>query len=269
MARVALLHIPFFQKFRDVIPAYISNPMSESLKLKSKVLPLPVLMKNEQKYQDVVHILDHYQSLIDRASAGAGPEPGNLHVHIGCDQLTGEPFSGAKVLRANEDDPSARFESLSPITFELFHLHMNFLKMCFDVLYRKDSVNDQGTLRTLQNKISRDNVDDDINAHYDAAKAFFVSVVDVYTVEVILEYFGMDNIYSEPSSHALPNVFENDEEKTKCFLNLLESCLTSTCSDDCSMLKKIQKVRNFKNQVNISSKCHKKRSLWPCSLSAC
>ena len=226
MARVALRHIPFFQKFRDVIPTYISNPVSENLKLKSKVIPLPVLMKNEQKYQDVVHILDHYQDLIDRATESAGLEPGSLHVHIGGDQLTRERFSGAKVLRANEDDPSARFESLSPITFEIFHLHMNFLKKCFDVLYRKDSANDQGTLRALQNIISRDSVDDNINAHYDADKDFFLSVVDVHIVEVILEYFGMETVYSEPSSH-VPTVFENDLQKKEWFFKTFGDLLDS------------------------------------------
>lgn len=229
IARVALEHIPFFQKFRDVIPTYISKPVSENLKLKSKVIPLPVLLRNEQKYQDVVHILDHYQSLLNTASAGAGLEENDLRVHIGGDQLTRERFSGAKVLRANEDDPSARFESLSPITFELFHLHMNFLKMCFDVLYKKDSVHDQGSLRALQNIISRDNVNENIGAHYEADKDFFLSVVDVYIVELLLEYFGMETVYSTPTNHVPPTVFENDEQKnewfTKTFGELLDEYL--------------------------------------------
>ena len=59
---------------------------------------------------------------------------------------------------------------------------MNFLEMAFEILIN-ESVSDRETLAHLQNIISRTNVNENINAHYDAYKDFFVLVVDMYIVE--------------------------------------------------------------------------------------
>lgn len=94
-------------------------------------------------------------------------------IHVGGDQLTRERFSGAKAMRAHTDDRKDRFVNLSPITFELFHMQMNFLKMVFKILYKENSVGDRGTLSHLKNIISRTNVNENINTHYDADKDLF------------------------------------------------------------------------------------------------
>lgn len=54
--------------------------------------------------------------------------------------------------------------------------------MAFKILYKENSVGDRGTLSHLKNIISRTNVNENINTHYDADKDFFVSVVDMYIV---------------------------------------------------------------------------------------
>lgn len=41
---------------------------------------------------------------------------------------------------------------------------------------------------------------------------FFISVVDAYIVECLMEYFGMDNQLSVPTKH-VPVEFTCDEEK--------------------------------------------------------
>lgn len=117
-------------------------------------------------------------------------------IHVGGDQLTRERFSGAKAMRAHKDDRKDRFVNLSPITFELFHMQMNFLKMAFKILYKENSVGDRGTLSHLKTIISRTNVNENINTHYDADKDYFVSVVDMYIVECVLAYFGIPRLLS-------------------------------------------------------------------------
>ena len=83
MSRVAFKHIPFFQQFKDIVPLYISTPVSQSQKEKSKVIPLPVMYKNEQYYQDVVEILAFYEELVVDISQKTGINESEFFVHIG------------------------------------------------------------------------------------------------------------------------------------------------------------------------------------------
>ncbi|CAG2242079.1 unnamed protein product [Mytilus edulis] len=117
MSRVVFEHIPYFKKFSDIVPINISTPCSPNLKKKSEVIPLPVLFKNEQYYQDVVGILDFYEKCLKDAHDKAGKQLHNQTYQIGGDQLTRERFSGAKSLRAHHLNPSDKFTHLSPITF--------------------------------------------------------------------------------------------------------------------------------------------------------
>lgn len=96
------------------------------------VIPLPLLCKNEQKYAEVVKVLDSYEQLIDDIYTKAGLQVDDSRkVHIGGDQLTRERFSGAKRLRATALTSKEKFQHLTPITFEFFHLQMNFLTALF------------------------------------------------------------------------------------------------------------------------------------------
>ncbi|XP_062575477.1 uncharacterized protein LOC134237384 [Saccostrea cucullata] len=217
-ARVMLKHLPYFRQFRDIVPTYISQPTYPELQQKSKVIPLPVLYKNEQSYKDVVDILEFYEDLVLDVCRKCNKDENDFFIHVGGDQLTRERFSGAKAMRAHEDERKDRFENISPITFELFHMQMNFLKMAFKILYKENSVGDRGTLSHLKNIISRTNVNENINTHYDADKDFFVSVVDMYIVECVLEYFGKPDVNSAPSKHILPE-FADDEIKRCWFFN--------------------------------------------------
>ncbi|XP_076078863.1 uncharacterized protein LOC143048879 [Mytilus galloprovincialis] len=206
IARVLQNHIPFFRQFKDVIPNEISSPISDKLKQKSRVIPLAVLHKNEQRYQDVVGILDYYEKVVEDVFSSVGKNMDDVKIHIGGDLLTRERFSGAKNLRAYHVDPKEKFSHLSPITFELFHLLMNFLTMTFKMLYSKESGAELGTLKSFQDRISRSNVGED------ADRDFFISVVDMHIVECILHYFGMESVSSVPTVHVPPS-FNNLEEK--------------------------------------------------------
>ena len=74
-----------------------------------------------------------------------------------------------KGLWFDELTAAGRFEHLSPITFEVFHLQMNVLTMFFKVLYN-EKCNQPGTLAAEKIRLSRDNVHIDVKNHYDACR---------------------------------------------------------------------------------------------------
>lgn len=53
-------------------------------------------------------------------------------------------------MRAHDENLQDRFQILTPILFEFFHMHMNYLKMVFKILFNSSSVQELGTLRSLQ-----------------------------------------------------------------------------------------------------------------------
>lgn len=115
---------------------------------KHSVVPLPVLSKNEQCYTDVIQILDSYEETVAEIFKASGKVfDCKTKVHIGGDQLTRERFSGAKRLRKDAITEEERFEHLSPITFELFHLQMTLLTMFYKLLYKKTALRKEHSMK--------------------------------------------------------------------------------------------------------------------------
>lgn len=84
ISRVAFKFLPYFEHFKTVLQKDISKPCSFQLKEKTHVIPMPVLFKNEQYYQDVVHILEFYTNSIVEAYHQAGREVSEkTPIHIG------------------------------------------------------------------------------------------------------------------------------------------------------------------------------------------
>ena len=79
--------IPALNFVKEHTPKYITGEYSLDLAKVNKVIPLPVLFKNEQKYADVVDILDYYEEFVHDVYVKAGRET-ELKIHIGGDQLT-------------------------------------------------------------------------------------------------------------------------------------------------------------------------------------
>ena len=67
--------------------------VSEKLCLKTKVVPMHVLMNAQRKAPDVVDIFAFYQTLISESCIAAGKDIGGYLVHVGDDQLTRERFT--------------------------------------------------------------------------------------------------------------------------------------------------------------------------------
>ena len=169
---------------------------------KTEVIRLPALPNNEQHYQEVVKILQSYQTLVEDVYSDANLDLQN--VHIGGDQLTRERFSGAKSLRFGNRQTDS-FASLSPISFEFFHLMMNFLdKVVFRRLYNSDSHLDQGTMKCEANRIRRNDIDANVTKAYEADREFFISFYRAYVVEGFLEYMDLKDTNGVPSGVPKP-----------------------------------------------------------------
>ena len=195
-------HLPQLAHLKKTQPKTFAaaNQVSD----KTKVVRLPALPLNEQKYQDVVKILEWLESLVTDVYDKAGvPLEERKPMHVGGDQLTRERFSWAKLLRlGNPADPD-RFAHLGPITFEFFHLTMNFLdKVIFRRLFNADSDLDIGTMKCEINRINRQGVDPNIMKAFDADKSFFLSFYKSYVVEGLLTHLGLEDMNSVP--HDLP-----------------------------------------------------------------
>lgn len=210
---VAKKHIPYF-KFLEDISAGTTTKTGENHK-KTTVIPLETVMKNEMYYSDVVDILDSYENIVETTFNAAGKEvTDDVKIHIGGDQLTRERFSGAKGLRAAENNVKNRFGHLTPVTFEMFHLLMNFLQGFFDFLYSDKSAGDLGTLKCEINRVMRSQVDQDVKKAYDADKDFVIAFVNAYIVELVCERFGMEDHLSVPTKNIPPEFSSVEEKKT-------------------------------------------------------
>ncbi|XP_048259402.1 uncharacterized protein LOC124149723 [Haliotis rufescens] len=136
-------YLPHLGFVKDSVPVTLAPRINFSV---TKVIPLTVLPYNEQYYKDTIKILDSYENIITDINQVACHQK---QFQIGGDQLTQECFSGAMKLRLRNQDARKRFEHLSPTTFELFHLGMNFLeKSIICVLWNEDDTRGQADLRT-------------------------------------------------------------------------------------------------------------------------
>ena len=126
--------------------------------------------------------------------------------------LTRERFSGCMKLRIGAPNNKDSFKHLGPFTFEWFQMLMALLQLIFHKLYHEDSVQDLGTIKAEQCRISRENIKSDVKNTYDACRDFSVSFIDSYIVEANLEHFGMNTVYSTPTKN-LPPADATDPEK--------------------------------------------------------
>lgn len=167
VARVLVANIPHLSFLKSIIPQHIPHKYQQEMAAKSTIIPLPMQMKDEKKYEDVVDILDSYeQELQDiyikagvvekpegpeqlkepvRISSGESATPNQAAAHFnkddandhmkgisvpfGGDQMTRIRFAGAKDLRAGAHTAKQRFDHCSPFVFELFHTKMAYVQV--------------------------------------------------------------------------------------------------------------------------------------------
>ena len=164
--RIIAKAIPKLSFLAEVLPKHIPHQYSEEMKVKSEVLTLPVLMKDEKKYADCVDVMDTFEDWIheihtkasgtvginvpprppgrpaihgpsrpDQPSSHAPPVPDPADplcgVKVPCigDQLTRVRFAGAKDLRAGAHTCKDRLDHLYPFRCAAWHTKRSFLKV--------------------------------------------------------------------------------------------------------------------------------------------
>ncbi len=165
VSRILVQYLPVFSIFSSIVPTHIEHAYKNEMSKKSLVVPLPILMKDEKNYSDVVDILASYEDAIediytkaglicqkpDNGQAGNSEEilsrsrpdqPGahvtqednsdhmkGICVPFGGDQLTRVRFAGGKDLRAGAHTAKDRFDHCSPFKIELWHTKASFLQV--------------------------------------------------------------------------------------------------------------------------------------------
>ena len=165
LAQILFEHFPELCVFKPHVSAHTKCLFSEKTSMKSEVITLPVLMKDEKKYADCVDVLDQLEKWTQKLYSDAGlcsipnltgntdqPAIGNRsrpdqpasHVHpvpscddplsgikIPCygDQLTRVRLAGAKDLRAGCHSAAQRLDHLYPFCIVDWHTKRSFLKV--------------------------------------------------------------------------------------------------------------------------------------------
>ena len=166
VARVLVTNIPQLSFLKSIVPQHISHKYQQEMAKKSTIIPLPMQMKDEKKYEDVVDILDSYEQELediyviagvvrklngpeqeqparitsgesatpDQAAAHFNKDDANDHmkgisVPFGGDQMTRVRFAGAKDLRAGAHTAKQRFDHRNPFVSELFHTKMAYVQV--------------------------------------------------------------------------------------------------------------------------------------------
>ena len=159
---------PAFDFLKEILPEHSPCRYQEEMKQQSLVVPLPVLMKDEKKYADIVNVLDQLEEWVKEIYVKAGlcvlqdtdnavppappiaapsrPDQPASHiprvpqaedliacVKIPCfgDQLTRVRLAGAKDLRAGSDTPQDRIDHLYPFRIADWHSKRSFLKVTY------------------------------------------------------------------------------------------------------------------------------------------
>lgn len=171
VGRQLVKYIPSLSFLKSVIPNHIEHTYQKEMSQKSTIVPLPMQLKDEKKYDDVVDILCEYENTVEEIYAKAGvielppdsrpaqpygslegmhsdpDQPGghinkgddddhmkDVKVPFGGDQMTRVRFVGAKDLRRGCHTPKDRFEHVSPFSGELFHTKMSFVQVYYCAL---------------------------------------------------------------------------------------------------------------------------------------
>ena len=159
-----LCALPAFGFLSDLVPPDLPVQYRDEMSTRSDVIPLPVLMKDEKKYADVVDVLDQLETWLheilskaglcarpaqdaphgplveapsrpDQPAAHVPPEPdacdplANIRVPCFGDQLTRVRSAGAKDLRAGAHTARDRLDHLYPFRIADWHSKRSFLKV--------------------------------------------------------------------------------------------------------------------------------------------
>ncbi|XP_068685296.1 uncharacterized protein [Montipora foliosa] len=272
LGKIVCEFLPAFEFLKGVVPAKTPCQYEVEMSTASVVVPLPVLMKDEKKYAEVVDVLDQLEAWVreiyskagrcappypehvtpvpaiaapsrpDQPSSHVPPIPqandplANLRVPCFGDQLTRVRLAGAKDLRAGSHTPQDRLDHLYPYRIVDWHTKRSFLKVIFKKLY-KNSGREQGTLRYFRENLQRRNVTGDVK-HYEDCEQLFLTVGKSFTIEALLHFFGMETKDSRITQNRPPYYILEVEDQKQQYYNAVfdkfidEFLITGPRSDD-------------------------------------
>ncbi|KAL5475126.1 hypothetical protein EMCRGX_G027185 [Ephydatia muelleri] len=129
VTRMFVQHIPGLQSLSAMANHHIEHQYSKNMALKSEVVPLGVLLKNENVLNDMVDILDELHN----------------HIPLGGDQLTVARIRGSQRVEFNAENGDERLEGFFPV-IEDWHTKMCFMEVIWKRLYNSCSGMDAGKL---------------------------------------------------------------------------------------------------------------------------
>ena len=166
VARLLFEHFPPFAMFQSYVPQQTDCLYTKEMSIKSDVITMPILMKDEKKYSQCVDVLDELEKWTYEIYSAAGlcddaptdnvptatigcssrPDQPASHVRptvchddplqgvrIPCfgDQLTRVRFAGAKDLRAGSHSAKDRLDHLYPFCIVDWYTKRSFLKVTY------------------------------------------------------------------------------------------------------------------------------------------
>lgn len=233
IARDLLNHLNF--KWMDlVVPKHIDNPLKEIMSRKTTSFCLPILLKNESKYEDCIQIMDAYEKQVERwyRECGRIDDFKKVMIPVGGDQLTRVRLDGAKNLRLGAHTPEERFDNLCPVIVEMFHTQMDFLEKTMKKFFKKSSGRDVGTLYHLKTLIQRTSVNGNVKSRFKAHEEFALLVGKAYILEAAMEYFGMDSMESNPTLNFPTEDLSRTHQSRRLneFNKTMDGFMTMVCS---------------------------------------
>ncbi|KAL5510365.1 hypothetical protein EMCRGX_G005898 [Ephydatia muelleri] len=175
---------------------------------KSKVVPLGVLLKNENVLDDMVDILDALHKYVPKKtsiqSVDICEESGatrtmDLQIHhfhhilLGGDQLTVARVRGSQGIVSNSYNGSERIEGFIPV-IEDWHTKMCYMQVVWKRLYSTCSGYDGGTLFHLRNVINRRIVVTNVKKDLNSCEEFMELVTTAHVLSAAIEITKVDDL---------------------------------------------------------------------------
>lgn len=165
VAQILFKHFPFMRMFQPFVPAETECAFPSETAMKTEVVTMPILMKDEKKYSECVEVLDQLEKWTEEIYTSAGlcqpvqdavqaappligqssrPDQPASHcqpvpsaddplsgIKIPCfgDQLTRVRLAGAKDLRAGCHSAKERLDHLYPFCIVDWHTKRSYLKV--------------------------------------------------------------------------------------------------------------------------------------------
>ncbi|XP_078590946.1 uncharacterized protein LOC144870520 [Branchiostoma floridae x Branchiostoma japonicum] len=202
-SRKVVENMPFFNKyFKDCVTEHIPHMYSEQAKLKSHVVPLGILEKNETKHEDMIAILEEYQKYV----------PHGMKLPLEGDGLSNMRGVESQDARADGATAADRLEGLELVTAE-WHAHVTALQDVYNAYYDPRSATEKGTLFQLRNRFDRRNVTKSTKDSFNPNREFLNFVSSGYLILAVMESLDMSNMKGRPS--LAPRGIETDTRERR------------------------------------------------------